>query len=246
MASVRRIIMNPERAIGRGAGPDGARSERPSGSTPLLIPQHGRMQRLAGAGGGGRSVRSIAERWAVEHLARGRIVHWVDGACRIDPSRFLTPLAACGVRPREGLMRLMVSRGFTLHQSVAQIARLPQEMARTGSKVVILDGMLVMHLDPQVSSRESRALLRRSLSVLERLSGEGVQLLVTTEDRASTPHHAHLLQLVRGATPKSSSLQRPPRFGFPLQHRMAWSRSIASACSRSVASSNPEIQAEIQ
>ena len=112
-------------------------------------------------------------------------------------SRFLTPLAACGVRPREGLMRLMVSRGFTLHQSVAQIARLPQEMARTGSKVVILDGMLVMHLDPQVSSRESRALLRRSLSVLERLSGEGVQLLVTTEDRASTPHHAHLLQLVR-------------------------------------------------
>ena len=104
-----------------------------------------------------------------------------------------------------------------------------------------------MHLDPQVSSRESRALLRRSLSVLERLSGEGVQLLVTTEDRASTPHHAHLLQLVRwSSSPKSSSLQRRPRFGFPLQHRMAWSRSIASACSRSVASSNPEIQAEIQ
>lgn len=165
------------------------------------------MQRLAGAGGGGRSVRSIAERWAVEHLARGRIVHWVDGACRIDPSRFLAPLAACGVRPREGLMRLMVSRGFTLHQSVAQIARLPQEMARTGSKVVILDGMLVMHLDPQVSSRESRALLRRSLSVLERLSGEGIQLLVTTEDRASTPHHAHLLQLVQRS---SSEVILPP------------------------------------
>ena len=31
-------------------------------------------------------MRPIAEQWIAWALVRGQMVHWVDGACRVDPS----------------------------------------------------------------------------------------------------------------------------------------------------------------
>ena len=179
------------------------RADRPLCSSPNMDRCNALQVPAAGVGASGPSQSD--GRWNISH----EDASFTGSTVRAE-SILSVPHPACGmrVRPREGLMRLMVSRGFTLHQSVAQIARLPQEMARTGSKVVILDGMLVMHLDPQVSSRESRALLRRSLSVLERLSGEGVQLLVTTEDREHPSSCA--LAASAGCRPEQLRSHPPP------------------------------------
>ncbi|MEC7723281.1 MAG: hypothetical protein VYB36_05165, partial [Candidatus Thermoplasmatota archaeon] len=55
---------------------------------------------LMGDGRHGKRARPVAEAWVALALASGHVVHWIDGACRLDPGRFSPWLAQLGVGPR--------------------------------------------------------------------------------------------------------------------------------------------------
>ena len=144
---------------------------RTQGIDPTKIePQAGQLYHLSGPGRSGKSMRCVAEHWVASALSRGQTVHWVDGACRIDPARFIPLLEAMGAEVEPCLARLYLSRGFTLHQLDRQLERLPEELAITRSPMVVVDGLLAMHGDDAVSSLESRTLLRRHVSILRNLA----------------------------------------------------------------------------
>ena len=52
-------------------------------------PIQGQIYHLCGPGRSGKSMRTVSEHWVAYALDRGEVVHWVDGACRIDPARFI-------------------------------------------------------------------------------------------------------------------------------------------------------------
>ncbi len=153
------------------AGKHLALVHRTHGIDPAQIqPQAGQLYHLSGPGRSGKSMRCVAEHWVAHALVQGRTVHWVDGACRIDPARFIPLLEAMGAEAEPCLARLYLSRGFTLHQLDRQLERLPDELAITRSPMVVVDGLLAMHSDDAVSSLESRTLLRRHTNILRHLA----------------------------------------------------------------------------
>jgi hypothetical protein len=161
----------------------------------LVQPQAGQLYHLSGPGHAGRGMRPVAEHWVVEALARGEVVHWVDGACRIDPSRLLPALAQRNLDTDACLSRLYLSRGFTLHQLDRQIERLPQELAITRSPLVVIDGLLAMHQDDAIRRIESRILLRRHLQMLRSIVEQQHQaVVVITESTTHNPHQQRLVQ----------------------------------------------------
>jgi hypothetical protein len=160
-----------------------------------IHPQPGMLYHLAGPGHAGRGMRPVAEHWVAHALAAGHTVHWVDGACRIDPSRLLAPLARLQADTEACLARLYLSRGFTLHQLDKQIERLSQEVQLTRSPMIVVDGLLAMHEDDAIKRLESRTLLKRHARVLQRLAQHHrVAVVIITEQRARTPHLGRLLR----------------------------------------------------
>ena len=197
--------MEPERAIGIGAGTKNSAFEmaiqRPPDSTfhQDIFPRLGQWTHLTSPGKSGRLMRGVVEVWVCQVLAEGFPVHWVDGACRMDPSRLLKILNQMGVPSDECLSRLYVSRGFTLHQLVRQIERLPVEMALTGSPFVFLDGWLMMHSDEQVGDRESRLLFRHKCSILKQMQEKQPRILISSGDSRFRTKREHALQRMQRA-----------------------------------------------
>lgn len=160
-----------------------------------ISPQPGMLYHLAGPGHAGRGMRPVAEHWVAQALSTGHMVHWVDGACRIDPSRLLAPLARLQADTEACLARLYLSRGFTLHQLDRQVERLAHEVQLTRSPLVVVDGLLAMHEDDAIKRLESRTLLRRHARVLQRLAQRHqVAVVIITEQRARTPHLTRILR----------------------------------------------------
>lgn len=158
-------------------------------------PQQGQLYHLAGPGHAGRSMRPVAEHWVAQALAAGRVVHWVDGACRIDPSRVIPLLATLQTDIEACLSRLYLSRGFTLHQLDRQLERLSQEFSITRSPLLIVDGLLAMHEDDAIKRRESRTLFRRHVEWLRTLAEQRhVAVVVITEHHATSTHQQRLVQ----------------------------------------------------
>ena len=151
-------------------------------------PQPGQLYHLSGPGRAGKSMRCVAEHWVSHALTEGNVVHWVDGACRIDPGRFIPVLEALGADVESCLARLYLSRGFTLHQLDRQIERLSDEIAITRSPMVVVDGVLAMHGDDAISSLESRLLLRRHIDVLHRLAHRWNVAVVVITGTVRSPH----------------------------------------------------------
>ena len=141
--------------------------------------------------------RSVAEVCVSEMLARQEFVHWVDGACRIDPSRLIPLLSKRSDDIRGCLSRMLVSRGFTLHQFLQQIERLPNEIALTNSSLVVIDGILQMHADELIRKRESRAILNRSVQILESLSKQGVNVLIIERTKSRDTRHTESLEYIQ-------------------------------------------------
>jgi len=148
----------------------------------LILPPGGGLVRLFGPGYHGKAALSLVEEIVARSLCEGIPIHWVDGASRIDPSRMLKTISKCGGEGRDCLIRLYVSRGFTLHQLAAQVQRLSGEIKLTGSKLIVIDGLLAMHGDDQINAAESRSILRRSLHKLQELATLGVTVLLVTAD----------------------------------------------------------------
>ena len=55
----------------------------------------------------------------------------------------------------DGLRRLYIGRGFTLHQLHALIQRIRHEVALTQASMIVVDGMLAMFLDEQIKRFEA-------------------------------------------------------------------------------------------
>lgn len=153
-----------------------------------LQPVRGQLYHLSGPGRAGKSMRCVAEHWVTHALAQGEVVHWVDGACRIDPSRFIPRLEMLGADVEACLARLYLSRGFTLHQLDRQIERLPHELAITRAPMVVIDGLLAMHGDDAVSRLESRTLFRRHVGILRQLSGQHHAAVIAITGSSSPQH----------------------------------------------------------
>ena len=67
----------------------------------------------------------------------------------------------------DGLRRLYIGRGFTLHQLHALIQRVRHEVALTQASMIVVDGMLAMFLDEQIKRFEARSILRHCMASLE-------------------------------------------------------------------------------
>jgi hypothetical protein len=189
-------------------------------------PQQGQLYHLAGPGRSGASMRPVVEHWVVQALSIGQTVHWIDGACRIDPGRFIPLLRQQGAPIEPALSRLFLSRGFTLHQLDHQIERLSAEIAITQSRLIVVDGLLTMHQDDAVRRRESRVLLRRHLTLLTQLAHERhLAVVVITASHHDDRHlqnrlvdvhrasHNHLIGRRAGRTRRSTLVLHHPRSG---------------------------------
>jgi|GEM_PF-446023 len=150
-------------------------------------PVQGQFYHLSGPGRGGKGMRRIAEHWVAHALASGQVVHWIDGACRIDPARFIPLLELMGADVESCLSCLYLSRGFTLHQLDKQLQRIPDELAITRSPMVVVDGLLSMHGDDAISPLESRTLLRRHVQMLRELAHVHQTAVVAITATAHSP-----------------------------------------------------------
>ena len=137
---------------------------------------------LLGDGRHGRRARPVAEAWVALALASGHVVHWIDGACRLDPGRFSPWLAQLGVGPR-ALVSLRVARGFTAHQFAAMAARLPGELKESGSRLVVVDAPMAMFDDDELRAREMRDLVRHLCADLERAASANEAIVIVVHGR---------------------------------------------------------------
>lgn len=163
-----------------------------------IAPQRGQLYHVSGPGHHGKSMRSVAEHWVVHALAQGEAVHWIDGACRIDPGRFIPLLKQQRTSVEAALSRLYLSRGFTLHQLDHQLDRLSRELAITNTPLLIVDGLLAMHDDDAIGRRESRILLKRHLGLLQRAAHErNVAVVIITANRPRDQQQRQRTELVQ-------------------------------------------------
>ena len=162
-----------------------------------ITPKRGGVYQLCGSGLSGKSMRNYAEAWTAIALMKGEYVHWIDGACRFNPAR-ITECFPDNVPESNNLLRnLFVGRGFTVHQFSSLISRLEHELNITNSKLVIVDGPILMHLDSQIKDREARILLKRTMKILSDLAAEKqISIIVITAGKSYSKRHAGLLQIV--------------------------------------------------
>ena len=162
-----------------------------------ITPKRGGIYQLCGSGLSGKSMRNYAEAWTAIALMKGEYVHWIDGACRFNPAR-ITECFPDNVPESNNLLRnLFVGRGFTVHQFSSLISRLEHELNITNSKLVIVDGPILMHLDSQIKDREARILLKRTMKILGDLAAEKqISIIVITAGKSYSKRHAGLLQIV--------------------------------------------------
>ena len=139
-----------------------------------IFPEHLLMKKgitwIEGPGYFGKEIGFLAQETTVALLSENQTVHWIDGAHRFDPSTFFEPLRYRNCGLEEGLRRLYIGRGFTLHQLHALILRVHQETLLTKASLVVVDGLLAMFLDEQIRRYEGRAILRHCLHSLQKLS----------------------------------------------------------------------------
>ena len=163
-----------------------------------IQPQAGQIYHISGPGAAGGRMRPVVEQWVVQAIEHEQTVHWIDGACRMNPARFIPLLEQHGLPINESLSRIFLSRGFTLHQLDSQLARLPSELAITKSPIVVVDGLVAMHEDDAIGSLESRILLRRHIHLLESIAHQRqVAVILITEASSASKRHERRLKYLR-------------------------------------------------
>jgi hypothetical protein len=159
-----------------------------------ILPEHLILSKgitwIEGPGYFGKEMRFLAQETTAVLLSENKTVHWIDGAHRFNPSTFFEPLRKRNCSLEEGLRRLYIGRGFTLHQLHALILRVHQETVLTKASLVVVDGLLAMFLDEQIRRYEGRAILRHCLHSLEKLSEQCPVILI--DGHASSRLHQQL------------------------------------------------------
>ena len=89
---------------------------------------------LEGPGILARMFGAVAQHWTTAFLAKGHAIHWLDGSNRFDPTRFFSSLQSRNCNIEDGLRRLYIGRGFTLHQLHALIMRVRHEVVLTKAR----------------------------------------------------------------------------------------------------------------
>ena len=160
----------------------------------LWIPSTG-ITLLEGPGYFGKDVRHVVQHWTAILLSQGHAVHWIDGGHRFDPSGFFPAMRSLNCPIEDGLRRLYIGRGFTLHQLHALISRVQHEVALTHASMIVIDGMLKMFLDEQIKRFESRSILRHCMDSLEKLSLRCP--IVLLDGKSKSPLHQQLKHTMR-------------------------------------------------
>ena len=103
----------------------------------------------------------------------------VDGENSFDPFIFSNAARRVGLLPDSILHNLFVSRAFTCHQLQALIVeRLIPELCKTGSRMILVLGLLTTFYDEQVPMWEAQRLLRPTLGRLMGLAKHGYSILI--------------------------------------------------------------------
>ena len=160
----------------------------------LRIPSAG-ITLLEGPGYFGKDGRQIAQHWTAILLSKGHAVHWIDGGHRFDPSRFFPAMRSLDCPIEDGLRRLYIGRGFTLHQLHALIRRVRHEVALTQASMIVVDGMLAMFLDEQIKRFEARSILRHCMASLEEVGRHCP--IVLLDGKTTSPLHQQLKHTMR-------------------------------------------------
>ena len=72
------------------------------------MPKHGHLYHLRGEGRAGASMRQYADAWTAMALIRGKNVHWIDGACRFNPTKILQCVPSSFPEPEQLLHQMFV------------------------------------------------------------------------------------------------------------------------------------------
>lgn len=177
-----------------------------------ISPKRGEVYHLRSLGHAGRSMRKYAESWVVAALQAGQSVHWIDGASRINPARFLNRFPPDESDVQEHLHRLFIGRGFTVHQLATLVERLAREVSITGSPLVIIDAPISMHLDGQIGDHEARCLMRRLMEEVQSIATkQQTAIILITDKEPKSKRHQQLLRMVEQQSTQQLSENRPAR-----------------------------------
>ena len=160
----------------------------------LRLPSNG-ITLLEGPGYFGKDVRVIAQHWTTAFLSEGHAIHWLDGSNRFDPTRFFSSLQSRNCNIEEGLRRLYIGRGFTLHQLHALIMRVRHEVVLTNASMIVIDGIMAMFLDEQIKRFEARSILRHCLALLQDVATRCP--VIVLDGQATSNIHRQLKQTMR-------------------------------------------------
>lgn len=122
--------------------------------------------------------------WEVlsEEILPGRTAILVCADNRFRPDLLIKKAQQAGEPPDDILSRLHIARAFTIHQLLATVSdRLEGEILRTRSTLVAVSGVLPLFSDATVPSLEALGVLEQLLLTMDRLSRQGVRILIPIE-----------------------------------------------------------------
>ena len=131
------------------------------------------------------AVHTLAQKLLARPLFHGYGVVVLDAGNHFDPYLISRMAQALRRDPREFLSKILISRSFTCYQTHALVQKAQKvSTSPTGkiSRIVLVLGCLRTFYDEDVSFGERRALLRKTLALLQGISRRGIKVLVTSAD----------------------------------------------------------------
>ncbi len=126
-------------------------------------------------------VNSLAQKLLIVPLSCNYDITVLDAGNRFDPYLISRLAQASGRGPREFLSKILVSRSFTCHQTHALVRKVAGLQGNT-SRLILVLGCLKTFYDEDVPFAERRALLIKTLALLQGISQKGKKVLVASAD----------------------------------------------------------------
>ncbi len=150
--------------------PDAARAVGEEGGKLVLFTGH-------------RALLSLGHYLMTWRLLHREPIVFVDGANLFDVHLITRLARGLHTDVRELLMRIHLSRAFTVHQLEAVVSdRLEEALRLYGSRLCLVSGLLDTFSDEEVRLWEATRILRRVTARLRRLAAEGNRIVVLAPD----------------------------------------------------------------